>query len=236
MYISVVEKSGDAKLSARGNVSATWVPQQSCHEDCPLKRNGCYAEEGRSGLHTWKMNRRAQAAKKGLAHLRKLLAQQEAKAIRGLTGLRKLRVHVVGDCATAYAARLVGRAMVAHGKKHGKPAWTYTHSWRAIPKAAWSGANVWASCERPEQVAEARARGYAAALIVPPHPTNKVYEFGGQKVIPCPAQFVKDGKRTVTCEFCNICQRPDELSAEGFVVGFAPDGVTTKRVLKVIGG
>ena len=235
MITVVAEKSGNAKLSKNDNVSATWVPQVSCHSDCPLKKNGCYAEIGRAGIHTHRLNAKANRTKKGEAALRRQLAKEEARQIRGLTGTRKLRVHVVGDCATADAARLVGRAMVAHQKKHNKLAWTYTHSWRRIHRKNWAGANVLASCEKPEQVAEAQKQGYAAALIVPPHPSNKVYTYGGLNIVPCPAQFTKpDGSRTVTCEHCNLCQMPDQLQAKGLVVGFQPDGVTTKRILKVI--
>src|SRR3954470_158938 len=172
MLVSVVEQSGDVKLTNHFNVSATWVPQITCHDDCPLKRNGCYAEVGRAGIQTHRLNGRAYRTKKGGRFLQKMLAQQEAKAIRGLSGKRKLRVHVVGDCATAFAARLIGSAMVAHTKKFGKAAWSYTHSWRAVARTAWAGASVLASCELPEQVEQAKARGYAAVLIVPPHPTN----------------------------------------------------------------
>lgn len=235
MLVAVVERSGDAKLSKTENVSATWVPQVSCHEDCPLKRNGCYAEIGRAGIQTHRLNGKAYKAKKGESVLRRLLARQEAAGIRALSGLRKLRVHVVGDCATSLAANIVGRAMVAHQKKHGKAAWTYTHSWRRIARKAWAGANVLASCEKPEQVAEARARGYASVLIVPPHPTNKVYNYRGVNVIPCPAQFTQNGERTVTCEFCTLCQRPDMLLEKNLAVGFQPDGITTRRILRVIG-
>jgi hypothetical protein len=237
MIAVVAEKSGNAKLSKNENVSATWVPQVTCHSDCPLKNNGCYAEIGRAGIHTHRLNAKAYKSKKGEAALRRQLAKEEAQQIRALTGTRKLRVHVVGDCATADSARIVGRAMVAHEKKYNKSAWTYSHSWRRIHRKNWAGANVLASCERPEQVAEANKQGYAAVLIVPPHPSNKVYTYGGLNIVPCPAQFTNpDGSRTVTCEHCNLCQMPDQLLAKGLVVGFQPDGITTKRVLKVIQG
>jgi hypothetical protein len=245
--VIVAQNSKDSKLtrtphnSKASDVSATYVPQQSCHSDCPLKNNGCYAEEGNVGIHTHRINGLAKAAKRSLASLRLRLAKEEAKGIRALEGHRRLRVHVVGDCATADSARTVGRAMVAHQKKQGKEAWTYTHSWRRLSRSAWAGANVIASCESPEDVAKAQAKGYATALVVPPHQTNKVHMYRGVKVVPCPAQFNKQGtvlrpeqERAVVCTECNLCPRPDNLLARGLTVGFAPDGVTTGRVLKVI--
>jgi hypothetical protein len=232
--ISVVEHSHNEKLSDDWNVSATYVAQQSCHDDCPLKKNGCYAEIGHAGIQTHRLNGKAYRRKMGLAKLRIKLAQLEAAAIRKLTGKRKLRVHVVGDCATPAAARIVGAAMVHHERK-GHAAWTYTHSWRRILPKDWRGARVLASCETPEQVRQANARGYAAVLITPIHPTHKVYQYGGLAIVPCPAQFRKpDGTRHATCEYCTLCQKPDMLLARGLTVGFQPDGITTKRVLRLI--
>jgi hypothetical protein len=233
--VIVSERTENRKL---GDLSCTWVPQQSCHEDCPLKKNGCYAEMHRAGLHTHRLNGKARDLKMGLGKLRLKLALQEAAGIRSLSGKRKLRVHVVGDCATPETATIVGKAMVDYeNKRHRKAAWTYTHSWRHVPLEAWAGARVLASCEKPEDVAKALAKGYAVALVTPFHPSNKVYQYGGLNVLPCPAQFKsEEGKRTVTCEDCNICQNPQMLRDRNLVVGFQPDGNTHLRVLRVING
>jgi len=236
MSVIVTERSGDRKLTANGNVSATYVAQQTCHDDCPLKKNGCYAEQFRIGLHTHRLNKKARALKLGLKKLRLKLARQEAKGIATLSGTRKLRVHVVGDCATAEVANCIGNAMVKYERK-GKAAWTYTHSWRRFGVSAWRGARVLASCEKAEDVPAARAKGYAVALIVPPHPTNKVYSYKGLNVIPCPAQFKygPEKERKVTCEDCTICQSHDMLREKNLVVGFQPDlNNQTAKMLKII--
>lgn len=232
--VIVTERTENRKL---GEISCTWVPQQSCHDDCPLKKNGCYAEMHRAGLHTHRLNGKARDLKMGLDKLRLLLARQEADGIRKLKGKHKLRVHVVGDCATPETASIVGQAMVDYeNKRFKRPAWTYTHSWRRIPLKAWRGARVLASCETATQVRQALKRGYAAALVTPFHPSNKVYQYQGLNVLPCPAQFKgKDGTRAVTCEDCSICQNPQMLRDRNLVVGFQPDGNTHLRVLRVIG-
>jgi hypothetical protein len=235
--VIIVERSGDRKLSNKENVAATWVAQQSCHDDCPLKQNGCYAEMFRAGLHTAKLNRLARGLKQSIARLRLKLAKDEAEGIAKLTAPRKLRVHVVGDCATAKTAGIVGRAMVAYTKRTGKAAWSYTHSWRRFGANAWKGAAVLASCEKPEQVAQAQAKGYSCVLIVPYHPTNKVYNYKGINILPCPAQFKNaDGTFRVTCEDCSICQRPEMLRERNLVVGFQPDlKLMKKKIYRLIG-
>lgn len=163
------------------------------------------------------------------------LAKEEAEQISKLTGERKLRVHVVGDCAAPQAARIIGRAMVAHEGKHRKAAWTYTHAWRKVPLSAWQGARVLASCQHPEEVPEARRRGYECTLVVPKHPTHKVYDYHGLSVLPCQAQFKdKNGNKRSTCEECAICQRPDMLRKHGYVVGFEADAGTQGKVIQLI--
>jgi hypothetical protein len=235
--VLVVERSGDRKLTRNENVAATWVAQQSCHDDCVLKNNGCYAEMFRAGIHTHRLNGRASDLKMGLNKLRVKMAVAEARGIDKLTAPRKLRVHVVGDCATAETAGIVGRAMVRYVKRTGKAAWTYSHSWRRFGAKAWGGASVLASCERPEQVAQAKAKGYATALIVPDHPTNKVYNYKGVNVVPCPAQFKNpDGTFRVTCEDCNLCQNVDLLRARDLTIGFQPDlKMMKKKIYQLIG-
>lgn len=233
--VSVQERSGNAKLTRNSNVSATSVPQQTCDDSCPLKRNGCYAESFRQGIHTHRLNKKAKTLKLGLGRLRIALAKQEARGIDQLTGTRKLRVHVVGDCSDKTSAGIVGAAMVRHQAKSGKAAWTYTHSWRHVDLKHWNGATVLASCEKPSQVAEARAKGYQCVLITPDHPSNKVYEYHGVKVLPCPAQFLYNGERKVTCEDCSICQRPEMLKERNLVVGFQPDlKQMKKKILRLI--
>lgn len=234
--IIVKERSGDRKLSANGGVSATWAPQSTCPsaehgsaEPCPFLGAGCYAETGHSGIHTRRINKAA------AGRLVESLALQEAEQIvESLSGTRKLRVHVVGDCPTPDSATLIAMAMDAHERKHGQPAWTYTHAWRDVPKDSWLDARVLASCHSAAEAAEAQNRGYAVALTTPEHPTNKLYQLAGLTVVPCPAQFKHGGTRVVTCEHCTLCQSPDLLREERLVVGFEPDHGTTSQVLQLI--
>ena len=45
-----------SKNSKTGPVAASYAGQQSCPASCPLKGKGCYAEKGRIGIHTRRLN------------------------------------------------------------------------------------------------------------------------------------------------------------------------------------
>jgi hypothetical protein len=233
--IAVVERTENSKLTDDANVSATYAPQSTCPKSCPLRDAGCYAELGNMGFQTARLNRAAAGSRRKPAAKPIELARLEAAHIALLSGRRKLRVHVVGDCASASTAAIIGAAMVKHENRRGKAAWTYTHAWKTVPAAAWQGARVLASCHSARDVHAAAARGYAAAILTPPHPTHKVYQYQGLSIVPCPAQFRRaDGRRHSTCEQCSLCQSPEMLKARGLVIGFQPDSNTKARILRVI--
>lgn len=202
-----------------GPVSATYAPiKQSC-PDCPLKDKGCYAQLGNAAYHV----RRIEAKAEGLDPAS--IARAEALAIDNLTGQLPLRVHVSGDCRTVAAAASVGAAMARRRAKHGRAAWTYTHAWRIVPRAAWGNApSVLASCESLDQIDAAAAQGYRAfAVIVTKHESDKAYEHNGRNVIPCPEQTTKG----VTCTTCGLC-----MKERGQVIAFAAHGSRKSAVIE----
>lgn len=187
-----VENSENSKLGA---CSATYVTLDSCPPSCPLAGNGCYAERGKVQLHT----------PKGIgAH--HIIARAEASAIARLSGWRPLRLHVSGDSRTATAARIVAAASRAYAKRgRGSKVWTYTHAWRTVPRAAWTGVSVLASCDTVEEIAEARARGYAAALVY----DQPVHELSNATaLVPCLHDV-----RGIPCDRCQLCWNADRLYA-----------------------
>jgi hypothetical protein len=171
------------------------------------------------------------------------LAAEEADLIGDLTGRRKLRVHVVGDASSPEAASLLAAAMLKHEQKRGRPAWTYTHAWRRVPVASWLGARVLASCEKISDAVKAIAAGYPVALIVPPLTNNKAFKVDRDErgkfiepleVVPCPAQFKRNGRRLSVCETCSICQNTDRLKRDRRVVGFQPDYQSEKKIIPLL--
>src|SRR5579871_4292396 len=133
--------------SKLGPVSSTSVAQISCPDTCPLRARGCYAESGPQGLITRRLNRTTADV---LA-----VAYEEAAAIDALPADRPLRLHVVGDASIDAAAQIVSAAADRYRDRGGMPAWTYTHGWRSAARSAWGRVSVLASCEHPEQVADA---------------------------------------------------------------------------------
>lgn len=172
------------------------------------------------GLHTLRVNGADDQAD---------AADVEAQAIDALTGRLDLRVHVVGDCPDDASARTVSAAMARHGRKAGRRAWTYTHAWRDVERASWAdGASVLASCESAADVRDATTRGYATALVVSEHLSERRYTTAdGADVIPCPEQ-----SRGIACVDCRLCLRPREAGAPS--IAFAIHGASKARALRAI--
>ena len=218
-YAMAFETSQNAKI---GRTSATYATQASCPRSCPFFGNGCYAEVAFCGITTRRLN--AYASTLDLSP--EDIADAEAREIAALTGKLPLRVHVVGDCRTNGAASTIGAAMVAHTAKHGQFAWTYTHAWRDVARESWHGASVLASVETADDARAAGARGYATAIVVSEHPSNKVYDLDGVKVLPCPGE-VNDA---VTCATCGLCGKDSTLRERGLTIGFAAHSARAAQV------
>ena len=223
----IVGRTSNTKLSEgkKAHAYATHAPQHSCPSECPLLRNGCYAEAGYVGIHTWRLNNAGEATPDANA-------REEAKAIRALPDDPKaalLRLHVVGDCSTPTAASTVAAAAEEWQVRNNAPAYAYTHAWRRVPHAAWRGVSVLASCETLEETRAAMGAGYGAALVVAEHTSDKATTRGDVKVIPCPNQT-----RDITCADCRLCFNADALRERRAVIAFAAHGVAKKRVQRAI--
>ena len=219
-----IPKSRNSKI---GVAAATYASQGSCPGACPLRGSGCYAETGRAGITTNRLN----AADDGASP--EQIAEAEALEIDALETTNDLRVHVVGDCATPAAAEIVSSAADRFSKRGGGIAWTYTHAWRDVPRSAWGGVSVLASVENLEDAARARARGYAVAMVVPDHPTDGRAETldDGRKLVPCAEQT-----RGRTCVDCRLCLGDTALRDRDVIITFAVHGSSKARALVAIEG
>jgi hypothetical protein len=153
------------------------------------------------------------------------LAENEASAIRRLSGYLPLRLHVVGDCKTDATAQTVAAAADDHRAKHQQPVWTYTHAWRSVSRESWGGVSILASCETTEQVKQAKDKGFATAMVVPHHSSAKAYMLDGIKVIPCPEQTGK----ARNCEACQLCWNDAGLKASDSTIAFALHSVSDEK-------
>ena len=227
MSVIAVEKTDNRKT---GPVSVTMVSQESCPGSCPLKDNCCYAEHGPLGVTTRRLNhsedKRADT-----------IARKEAAAIDGLSGERPLRPHIVGDCRTRNAARIVSAACERYMDRYYQwnqtdknTVWTYTHAWddpEKVERSDWGRVSCVASCESVSQAEAATAKGWAVALIVGEFVSEKVYPLEGTslRVIPCPYQT-----RGITCDKCRLCWDDRRLFEAGLVIGFLAHGARKNSV------
>lgn len=221
-----VARSNNAKI---GDAAVTYAAQGSCPSSCVFKDGGgCYAENGRlfAGV-TQKLN----ASAEGMTS--EEIAAAEAKEIDGMEVVRgrPMRLHTVGDCSTDVAALIVSSAAHRYVMRGGGPVWTYTHAWRSVKRRSWRDVNVFASCETPEDVADARARGYAAAIVVPEFPSERAFAMDGAMVVPCPAQT-----RHRSCTECRLCMDDQARFNDGVTIGFEVHGTgyTIKKATQAL--
>jgi hypothetical protein len=90
-----------------GDAAATYAAQVSCPDDCPFLGAGCYAEVGSVAFTTRRVNRAANDMSASAIDV----AEAEAREIDKLPGGRLLRLHVVGDCKTVEAVRILRKAV-----------------------------------------------------------------------------------------------------------------------------
>lgn len=219
--VSIVAKSANSKI---GPMSATYAAQVTCPTTCPLRGAGCYAETGATGFSTRQRNDVANAQNVELLDVIRL----EADGIRSLAknkNAQDLRVHVVGDSPTPEAARITSAAMQEYRETTGKRAYTYTHAWRDVARDDWGNESVLASCEDVEDARTAMDKGYAAAIVVAEHTSNKAWRDSDVTVIPCPNQT-----RGVQCKDCGLCMDANKLLARRAVIAFAAHGTNAETV------
>lgn len=212
-----------------GDAATTYAAQGSCPSSCVFKDGGgCYAESGSIGKFvTQPLNHAAgtDASPEDIARFE----ADEIDALEVVPG-RVLRLHTVGDCPTDEAAAIVGAAAGRYMDRGGGPVWTYTHAWREVERASWARTSVLASCETWEDVDEARARGYATAMVVEEFTSDKLYKIGRADgahnptsppgaLLPCPQQT-----RGVACSDCRLCMNDGGILERGYTIGFELHG------------
>lgn len=225
-----VSDSGNVKLMGSQKVDATYVSiQASCPKSCPLMGEGCYAQLGNVGIHTHRLDEEAE----GMTALD--AARSEASVIDSsykggeVPSGRPLRLHVAGDSRTLAGTRIINNAVSRWKKRGGGDCWSYTHVWKTIPRSTWSNVSILASVTDTSEVEAAYQQGYAPAIVVAEHLSDKAYQLEGSDVkwIPCPAQT-----RDVGCSDCKLCFNADRLHRDNFGIAFAVHGVRKETVKK----
>jgi hypothetical protein len=156
------------------------------------------------------------------------IAREEAKAIRNMKGSAPLRLHVVGDCRTSRATKIVASAAEDYMNEHNQKAWTYTHAWREVPRESWGKVSVLASCEIVEDAKYAMERGYAVCMVWS-KPFKRPFTFQGLNMVPCIQET-----HGIKCDKCKVCMHDEKLRDKNKVICFFPHGSGKENVRKTL--
>lgn len=225
-----VVKSQNKKISNKYQVDCTFAPiKQSCPDSCQLKNNGCYASLSFVGM----INRKLEKEAEGLSALE--VAKLEAKAIdesydgKAVPNVL-LRLHVSGESTTIEGSKLINKAVGKWKKRGGAEVWSYSHSWKDVPRSAWSNVSMLASVDDYKDIALAIEKEYVPAIVVNTFPKNKKFSVPGSPIdfLPCPAQV----KETVSCDSCQLCLRDDLLKSLNVGIAFQAHSAKVNSIKK----
>lgn len=200
-FATLVLRTSNEKL--RG-CACTYGLLETCPESCPWHpeggyHGGCYARMSRVSIHL----RRVEAQLAGRDPIETMCGEVElaARDARGDVRGTALRWNVSGNTRDERDARRMAQGDAAWREAGGGPTWIYDHRWPEIPREAWGGIAVFASCERVSQLSLARERGYRAALVcADATATKRKLAHLGIKAISC-----KHESRGTPCAACGVC-------------------------------
>lgn len=203
-----------------GCIPTTMTEKASCPDRCPLKGNGCYAENFPLSLHWNKV------ADKGIG------IGELAKALQKLPEGQLWRHNVAGDInLDTTEGRQELAAIIRANKARNLKGFTYTHvnpyvHWKELFAVNSWGFTVNISCDSYAQVDDMMKKGLPAVCVVPEDTNKTQYTPEGNKIKMCPAVLSDE----VTCETCGICAN----SKRQFAIGFPAHGARRKVVNSLI--
>ena len=212
----LIKKSANAKT---GPIPVTYSARITCPDACPLKKNGCYAEDYYTSL-TWNKIDSGKLGKEW---------REFCNDITGLKTGQLWRHNVAGDLPS------IDKDMIDHDKlsllvdaNKGKKGFTYTHypdtdhNIKAIRHANENGFTINLSGNNLDHAADLARHGLPVVSIVPIDHTNETTYYKGHKVITCTATY----RENVTCASCKLCQ----VSNRNAIVAFPAHG-SKKRIV-----
>lgn len=208
-------KTGNTKT---GKIPTTKTTSNSCPSNCPLKSNGCYAENHWQGIQ-WRKLDNGQGS---------ITIDQLADKIKALPDGQLWRHNIAGDLAHNNEQIRGDMLLTLIDANKGKRGFTYTHH-------RLTGEDVIASNNR-YLVTLANAQGFTvnlsannpmeadtlAKLGIGPVVTLLPEDYGqknlqtpyGRSIVVCPAVTTEG----VTCASCGLCAKVDRKSIVGFPV------------------
>ena len=205
-----------------GAMPVSYSTKEWCPDDCPLKKHGCYAKHGHTGIH-W---RKVTAGERGTDWA------TFTDKVRRLPKGGIWRHNVAGDLP-AKDGVIDGHKMLSlMAANHGKGGFTYTHHDPSIKSNALniadanlSGFTVNLSSNNVTEADTLADMDIAPVVTLLPTGSKKVtFTPKGRKVVRCPAET----SEKVTCQSCRLCQKTDRP-----IIGFTPHG-SGKKVTQEI--
>lgn len=208
-----------------GLMAVSTSPQSTCPDECPLKKEGCFADSGPLKLHWDKIS----AGARGVT-FDDFLLQVGALPMRA-----EYRHNQAGDLpgqgGQIDAPKLA--RLAATTKRRKLRAFTYSHynvltninNRLAIQHANNNGLVINLSANHISEVDTLLSLKIAPVAVIMPLNSKKVsYTEKGNKIVICPAQTNKH----TTCKECMLCAN----GARDFTIGFLPHGTGAKRAAR----
>ena len=203
-----------------GPMPVSYSTREWCPDTCPLKKHGCYAKHGHTGIH-W---RKVTAGERGTDW------DTFVSKVRHLPKGGIWRHDVAGDLPAENGIIDAGMMRSLIRSNRGKGGFTYTHhnpveNAEIIAESNANGFTVNLSADNAGKADVLADMGIAPVVTLLPTGSKKVtFTPAGRKVVRCPAETSKK----VTCKTCRLCQKTDRP-----IIGFTPHGSGKKVTQEV---
>ena len=215
--VALTPRSNNEKT---GKITVSTSTKDWCPDDCPLKKHGCYAKHGHTGIH-W---RKVTAGERGTDW------DTFVSKVRHLPKGGIWRHNVAGDLPAkdgVIDSDMVRQLIKANT---GKGGFTYTHhdmvkNAGIIASSNHNGFTVNLSSNNVTEADTMAEMDIAPVVTILPTDSAKVtFTPKGRKVVRCPAET----SEKVTCQSCRLCQKIDRP-----IIGFTPHGSGKKVTQEV---
>ena len=212
-----------------GPIPVSTTTFDTCPTDCPLQKNGCYAEAGPLGMY-WRKVTNGEAGMQWPDFI---------KAVRKLPKGQLWRHNQAGDLPSSDRINIDADAMRALVQANkGKRGFTYTHhnvtqlsrNADLVREANASGFTVNLSANNMAHADALADTGCGPVVVVLPatiQGNQTLTTPKGRKVVVCPATYRED----VSCQTCGLCARLRDA-----IVGFPAHGPSKRKASNVANG
>lgn len=218
MYAHLTKISSNAKTGA---IPVTTTSKESCPQSCPLKKNGCYADDYHLNMHWQKVTDKTRGTSWDD------FCADIAKLPRGQLWRHNQAGDLIGANDTIDADALTKLVKANKGKK----GFTYTHypllnndaNRENVLNAINAGFMINASANNDNEAMALFEAGLPVATIASQPVPYKLAN--GVQVAICPAQK----SESMTCAKCQLCS----VKERDYVIGFIPHGTQAKKVIAI---